>query len=87
MHQERKCHNHIRIMVQCEASLEFPTKKVFRDAEMYKNPAFHVLDSSLFLSIQQLFAVRNVPVLCIYLEINTNYVHPCRGPICPWRGP
>ena len=26
-------------------------------------------------------------MLCIYLEINTNYVYPCRGPIYPWRGP
>ena len=26
-------------------------------------------------------------LLCIYLEINTNYVSPWRGPIYPWRGP
>ena len=25
-------------------------------------------------------------VLCIYLEINTNYVSPWRGPIYPWQG-
>ena len=28
-----------------------------------------------------------IQVLCIYLEINTNYVYPCRGPMYPWRGP
>ena len=27
-----------------------------------------------------------IGMLCIYLEINTNYMYPCRGLIYPWWG-